>query len=114
MTRVGVFLLVALMGCALGMISSQHHARKLFVQLGEEQSREKQLNVEYGQLQLEQSTWATHARIEQMATRSLGLRLPDAKQVRTLVLPEAAPAAARGDSPAISPGAVRAPAQSRP
>jgi cell division protein FtsL len=47
--------------------------------------------VEWGQLQLEQSTWATHARIEKIAARTLQMRVPDAKRIQ-VITPEAAPA----------------------
>ena len=48
-------------------MTSQHKARKLFQAVEAEQERAKQLDVEYGQLQLELSTWATHPRIEKIA-----------------------------------------------
>jgi cell division protein FtsL len=86
MTRLNIILLLILMICALGLISSQHQTRKLFIELQKEQEREKQLNVEWGQLQLEQSTWATHARVENIATRALGMQLPELKKVRTVAL----------------------------
>jgi len=78
MLRVNVALLVLVVGCALGVITSQHHARKLFVDLEAEQAAAKKLDEEWTQLQLEQGTWATNKRIEALASRSLGMRLPDA------------------------------------
>jgi cell division protein FtsL len=45
-------------------VAANHNARKLFTQLEREQGRMRDLEVEWGQLQLEQSTWAGHARIE--------------------------------------------------
>jgi cell division protein FtsL len=86
MTRLNLALLILLMICALGLISAQHQTRKLFMELQKEQEKEKQLNVEWGQLQLEQSTWATHARVENIATRALGMQLPELKKVRTVAL----------------------------
>ena len=78
MLRLNVALLVLVVGCALGVITSQHHARKLFVDLEAEQAAAKKLDEEWTQLQLEQGTWATNKRIEALASRSLGMRLPDA------------------------------------
>jgi len=78
MLRVNLLLLVLLVGCALGVITSQHQARKLFVELEAEQDAAKKIAEEWTQLQLEQSTWATHKRIEALASGSLGMRLPDA------------------------------------
>ena len=59
MLRLNLFLLLGLVICALGTVTSQHKARKLFQALESEQERAKQLDVEYGQLQIELSTWAT-------------------------------------------------------
>ena len=77
MTRLNLLLLALVVACALGVITSQHHARRLFVDLEAEQAAGKRLGEEWTQLQLEQSTWATNKRIEGLASRSLGMRLPD-------------------------------------
>ena len=76
MTRLNLVLLAILIVCALAVVTSQHQARKLYVELQKEQELAKQLDVEWGQLQLEQSTWAMHARIEKIAARELGMRAP--------------------------------------
>jgi cell division protein FtsL len=73
-----MILLLIVVICALGVVTSQHKARKLFQELENEQERAKQLDVEYGQLQLELSTWATPPRVEQIARDKLKMRLPDA------------------------------------
>jgi cell division protein FtsL len=77
MVRLNVLLLVLVVACALGVITSQHHARKSFIELETEQSISKRLAEEWTQLQLEQSTWATNKRIEALASKSLGMRIPD-------------------------------------
>jgi cell division protein FtsL len=84
MTRLNLLLFAALVACALALVSSQHQARKLYVQLEKAQELAKQLEVEWGQLQLEQSTWATHARIENIATRQLNMRVPPANRIQVL------------------------------
>ena len=89
MLRFNLLLLAALATCALALVTSQHQARKLYVELQKEQELAKQLEVEWGQLQLEASTWATHARVEKLATRMLGMRVPPASHVQ--VVPPAAP-----------------------
>jgi cell division protein FtsL len=89
MLRLNLLLLAALAACALALVTSQHQARKLYVELQKEQDLAKQLEVEWGQLQLEASTWATHARVEKLATRALGMRAPPASRVQ--VVPPAAP-----------------------
>jgi cell division protein FtsL len=78
MVRFNMFLLLVVVVCALGVVTSQHRARKLFQALETEQERARQLDVEYGQLQLEMSTWATHPRIEQIARTRLRMVPPDA------------------------------------
>jgi cell division protein FtsL len=89
MTRLNVLLLIVLVSCALALVTSQHRARKLYVELQKQQELAAQLDVEYGQLQLEQSTWATHGRIESIATRNLAMRLPHPSRVQ-VVAPSAA------------------------
>ena len=93
MLRLNVILLLIAVVCALGAITSQHRARKLFQALEGEQERARQLDVEYGQLQLELSTWATHPRIEQIARERLHMLVPD--PVGRPILPRAALARAR-------------------
>jgi cell division protein FtsL len=91
MTRANLVLLGILIACALAVVTSQHQGRKLYVELQKEQELAKQLDVEWGQLQLEQSTWATHSRIEKIAGRELGMRVPTA--ARTQIVGSSAQAA---------------------
>jgi cell division protein FtsL len=44
--------------------------------------------TEFGQLQLEQSTWAMHSRIEELATKRLQMQVPDAKRIQVISLDE--------------------------
>jgi len=78
MARLNILLLIAVIACAIGVITSQHQARKRFVELESEQGSARKLSEEWTQLQLEQSTWATHKRVEAVAAKGLGMRLPDA------------------------------------
>lgn len=89
MARLNLILLAALVVCALSVVTSQHKARKLYIELQKEQELAKQFEVEWGQLQLEQSTWAMHARIEKIASGQLMMRVPPAARVQ-VVVPEAA------------------------
>ena len=93
MTRVNLVLLAVLVACALATVTSNHQARKLFMELERARAEQKRIDVEWGQLQLEQSTWAKHALIEGIATRSLAMRAPDARRLQ-FVNPATAPAAA--------------------
>jgi len=88
LARINLALLALLTICALGLVTSQHKARKLFVELEREQQQAKQLDVEWGQLQLEQSTWAMHARVEKIARERLHMSVPDAGRTQ-IVTPAA-------------------------
>jgi cell division protein FtsL len=61
---------------ALGAVYSKHHSRKLYIGLHALQQARDDLNVDWGRLQLEQSTWATHTRIEEVAREKLHMILP--------------------------------------
>ena len=76
MAKLNLLLLAVLVACALGLVTSQHKSRKLFSELEREQARARELDVEYGQLQLEASTWGLHRRVEKLAA-GLGMRAPD-------------------------------------
>jgi cell division protein FtsL len=90
MLRLNLILLGILVVCALAVVTSQHKARKLYVELQKEQELSKQLEVEWGQLQLEQSTWAMHARIEKIANGRLMMRVPPPSRVQVFA-PESKP-----------------------
>ena len=77
-----LLLLVAVIACALGVVTSQHRARKLFVELEKEKERAQQMEVEWGQLQLEQGTWAMPARVENIASTKLQMQLPKSAQIQ--------------------------------
>ncbi|HMX17484.1 MAG TPA: cell division protein FtsL [Rhodocyclaceae bacterium] len=99
MLRTNLFLLLLAVACALGAVSSNHRARKLFMDLEREQNRARELEVEWGQLQLEQSTWAAHARVEKIAREKLGMRTPMPGQIMALDAPAGAAASAAKATP---------------
>ncbi|HEY0634928.1 MAG TPA: cell division protein FtsL [Gammaproteobacteria bacterium] len=74
-------LAVAVFVSAIAVIYSIHQSRKLFVQLQSLQVQRDEMDVEWGRLQLEQSTWATDARIEELARRKLDMIIPAAGAV---------------------------------
>lgn len=84
MARLNLLLLAVLVVCALALVSSQHKARKLFVELQRQQELAKQLDVEWGQLQLEQSTWAMHGRVEKIAIQKLNMRVPQPARIQVV------------------------------
>ncbi|HEB92994.1 MAG TPA: cell division protein FtsL [Gammaproteobacteria bacterium] len=82
--RAGALLMVlvlAVLASAIGVIYAKHEGRKQFVQLQALEKLRDQMNVEWGQLQLEQGTWATHSRVERVARKRLGMKMPDAESV---------------------------------
>lgn len=101
-------LLVAVVLCALSVVSSQHKARKLFIELQKEKERAQQMEVEWGQLQLEQSTWAAPARVEKIAAHLLQMQLPKNGQVQFIRVappsPQSSPVSGRGSDRPISSG----------
>lgn len=84
MTRLNLILFFALIFSALGLVNAQHKARKQYIELEQLAQAAKQYDQEYGQLQLEQSTWAMHSRIELVATQVLQMRVPDSKRIQVV------------------------------
>jgi cell division protein FtsL len=66
---------------AMAVVYTKHESRRLFVELESLTDERDRLNIEWGQLQIEQSTWATHARIEKVATDDLSLVRPDSSEI---------------------------------
>lgn len=81
MARLNLFLLLLALICAVSVVSSNHRARKLHTELEAAQKQMRDLEVEWGQLQLEQSTVAAHVRVEKLAKDRLGMRQPVPGQV---------------------------------
>ncbi len=69
-------LALALFASSLGVVFSTHQARRLFVELQGLQKSRDEMNTQWGRLQLEQSTWATHGRIEKIANEQLDMVIP--------------------------------------
>lgn len=66
---------------SLGVVYAKHQSRKLFVELDTLKKERDEMNVEWGRLQLEQSTLATHSRIERTAKKSLNMVTPEYEQI---------------------------------
>ena len=84
MIRLNLLLLAVLIVCALSLVTSRYQARKLFVELEREQSQSRAYDVEYGQLQIEQSTWAMPGRVEKIAREQLRMTLPPSGRVEVV------------------------------
>ncbi len=74
-------LIFAVMGSAVGVIYSKHQTRKEFVRLQKLHKEIDALDVEWGQLQLEQSAWSSNGRIEKIARTKLQMTLPGANEI---------------------------------
>ena len=68
-------LLVAVVASAVAVVRTHHERRSLLVALDEVDARRDRLQVEWGRLQIEQSTWAASDRIERIAAQKLNLHL---------------------------------------
>lgn len=71
----------AVVSSALALVYAKYESRKLFIELQSLQSKRDAMNIEWGRLQLEQSTWATHSRVERLARDRLGMVSPSPNQV---------------------------------
>jgi cell division protein FtsL len=71
--RLNLILTAILVLCALSLVNAQYQARRLFVELERAQADARQRDIEYAQLQLDQSTLGKHARIEINAQRDLNM-----------------------------------------
>lgn len=81
-----VFAVVCVLS-AIALVYTKHESRKLFVELEQLTQERDELNIEWGQLQIEQSTWAQHARIEQVASDELSLVRPEATEIFVIERP---------------------------
>ena len=73
---------VALLGAAIAVVWSKHEARSLFIELQRLHAERDRLDIEWGQLKLEQSAFAMHGRVEQTARVNLQMVVPRPDEVR--------------------------------
>ena len=76
-----MFLALIVLASSLGVVYAKHQSRKLFVELDTLKKERDEMNVEWGRLQLEQSTLATHSRIEHTAKQRLKMVTPEYEQI---------------------------------
>lgn len=77
-------MLALLMLCALMLVNAQYQTRRLFIELERAQQRQREHEIEWSQLQLEQSLLAKHARIDALAKNTLGMQVPGANRTQYL------------------------------
>ncbi len=81
MKQSDILLALVLVACALAVVNAQHRARTLFIELEALKKEARELEVEWGKLQLEQGTLTSHARVEALAKNRLGLVSPPLDKV---------------------------------
>jgi cell division protein FtsL len=74
----------ATLGSAAGAVYCKHRARERFVELERLNARRDNLEIEWGQLQLEQSAWSTHAFVERVANAKLHMAMPPPKEIEII------------------------------
>ena len=105
--RFNLLLVALLVLSALSLVNAQYHSRRLFIELERAQAQSRQLDIEWAQLQLDQSTLGKHARIEANARRDLGMVTLTPARTQYLT-------AALGTSPSSSSNPAQPPSSSAP
>ncbi|WP_019531261.1 cell division protein FtsL [Dasania marina] len=77
-----IVLVVLVVSSALAVIYSTYKSRQLFSALQREYRHEIALEEQWGRLLLEQSTWASPVRIEEVAKTTLAMKVPDPSSIR--------------------------------
>lgn len=75
---------LAVVVSAVATVYAKHESRKLYSELQVLQRERDRIEIEWGQLRIEQSTWSTHARVERMAREEIGMGEPRPDQLRML------------------------------
>jgi cell division protein FtsL len=75
-------LVLGVMTSAISCVYAKHQSRKLFVELQGLTAARDEMQVNWGRLQIEQSTWSAHARVESLARKQMKMRSPDPADIR--------------------------------
>lgn len=75
---------LAVLLVSIATINARHEARKFFVELQRLQQERDDLDIEWGQLRLEQSAYATHGHIERFAHEKMGMSVPEPAEINIL------------------------------
>jgi cell division protein FtsL len=77
-------LAIAIVASAIAAVDARHQARQLFIELQGLNRDRDELNIEWRQLQIERSTWAAHARVEQLARDKLSMGVPIPREIQVV------------------------------
>ncbi len=75
---------LAIVLSAIGVVYAKYASRIHFAELESIRTKRDAAEVEWGRLQLEQSTWATHGRVEKIARDRLDMRIPLVEEVKVI------------------------------
>ncbi len=78
---VSLGLVLAVVSTAVSIVVASHDCRQAYARLQDLQTDQWYMQERWGKLLLEQSTWAAHYRVEQLARRDLDMRLPRAAEL---------------------------------
>ena len=74
-------LAIAVITTAIACVYARHESRKQFTALQVLIAERDTLEVEWGRLQIEQSTWSTHSRVERLARKKMQMRNPAPSEI---------------------------------
>ena len=80
-------LAAAVTASGVWVVGAKHRSRQLFIELEERNREQDRLQIDWGRLQIEQSAFATHPRIETLAR---GLQLTEPSNEALVVVEEPA------------------------
>jgi cell division protein FtsL len=75
---------LAALASAAGAVYIKHRSREMFIELERLDTHRDNLEIEWGQLQLEQSAWSTHAFVERVASAKLRMGMPPPKEIEII------------------------------
>jgi cell division protein FtsL len=81
LAAIGV-LWIAVLASAVAVVRARHESRTLFVQLELLSAQRDALNINWGQDQIEQSTWSNHGYVETIASERKFMKLPKPDEIR--------------------------------
>jgi len=72
---------LAVLASALAVVYSNHLCRKLYAEMAQMERQQNSFQVEWGRYLLEQSTWASLARVEKIAQGEYAMQVPGIEQI---------------------------------
>lgn len=80
-----ICLLLLNVATAMGVVYSKHNSRMQFKSMRAAQKAIDNANVEWGRLQIEEGTLARFGRIEDIASKKLGMRMPEHSEIKMVL-----------------------------